>query len=221
MNNSLYSCRGLNKRFIQASSDIQVISNLDLEIEKGSTLSVVGPSGCGKTTLLHMLAGLDHPTSGNIDFLDKSFNTLSSDSRAKIRNKEMGFVYQFHHLLPEFNAKENVALPLMMAGAEKTESLLKASDLLKQVNLSDRMLNRPGELSGGERQRVAIARALINNPSCLLMDEPTGDLDKKNAEIISDLFLNLVTEKNISLIIATHDITLASRLDRTLNLELD
>jgi len=220
MSNPLYNCKNINKLYRQPVKDVEVIQNLNLSLDKGSTLGLVGPSGCGKTTLLNILAGIDTVTSGEVCFLDLNFSTLDSDSRATLRNKEIGFVYQFHHLLPELSSQENVALPMMMSGINKDQAMSRASELLAKVQLNNKVSNRPGELSGGERQRVAIARSLSNKPSCLLMDEPTGNLDTTNAEIITDLLLELVKHEEVSLIVATHDLSLASRLDQILNLEL-
>ena len=220
MSDNLYDCKHLSKLYQQPTNSLEVIKDLDLKLKKGTTLSLVGPSGCGKTTLLNILAGLDVPTSGEVNFLNLNLSSLDSDSRATLRNKEIGFVYQFHHLLPEFNSQENVALPMMMSGCGKEQAMDRATILLGKVNLTNRASNRPGELSGGERQRVAIARSLANKPSCLLMDEPTGNLDTLNAEIITNLVLDLVQQEGVSLIVATHDQSLAGRLDQTLNLEL-
>ena len=219
MNSILYNCKNIHKSYRQPVKDLEVIKNLDLILDKGSTLSLVGPSGCGKTTLLNILAGLDFATSGEVSFLGKDMSLLDSDARANLRNKEIGFVYQFHHLLPELSSQENVALPMLMSGLDKQKSMKRALELMKKVHLSDKLFNRPGELSGGERQRVAIARSLSNNPSCLLMDEPTGNLDTSNAENITNLLLELVKEEGVGLIVATHDLSLAGRLDETLNLE--
>ena len=219
MNSALYNCKNIYKLYRQPVKDVEVIQNLNLSLDKGSTLSLVGPSGCGKTTLLNILAGLDLATSGEVSFLGSDLSSLDSDARATLRNKEIGFVYQFHHLLPELSSQENVALPMLMSGLNKEKSMKRALDLMEKVHLSSKASNRPGELSGGERQRVAIARSLSNNPSCLLMDEPTGNLDTSNAEIIINLLLELVKEEGVSLIVATHDLSLAGRLDETLNLE--
>jgi len=219
MNSALYDCKNVYKSYRQPVKDVEVIQDLNLSLDKGSTLSLVGPSGCGKTTLLNILAGLDLATSGEVSFLGSDLSSLDSDARATLRNKEIGFVYQFHHLLPELSSQENVALPMLMSGLNKEKSMKRALDLMEKVHLSSKALNRPGELSGGERQRVAIARSLSNNPSCLLMDEPTGNLDTSNAEIIINLLLELVKEEGVSLIVATHDLSLAGRLDETLNLE--
>jgi len=219
MNSALYDCKNIYKLYRQPVKDVEVIQGLNLSLDKGSTLSLVGPSGCGKTTLLNILAGLDLATSGEVSFLGSDLSSLDSDARATLRNKEIGFVYQFHHLLPELSSQENVALPMLMSGLNKEKSMKRALDLMEKVRLSSKASNRPGELSGGERQRVAIARSLSNNPSCLLMDEPTGNLDTSNAEIIINLLLELVKEEGVSLIVATHDLSLAGRLDETLNLE--
>jgi len=219
MNSALYDCKNIYKLYRQPVKDVEVIQDLNLSLDKGSTLSLVGPSGCGKTTLLNILAGLDLATSGEVSFLGSDLSSLNSDARATLRNKEIGFVYQFHHLLPELSSQENVALPMLMSGLNKEKSMKRALDLMEKVHLSSKASNRPGELSGGERQRVAIARSLSNNPSCLLMDEPTGNLDTSNAEIIINLLLELVKEEGVSLIVATHDLSLAGRLDETLNLE--
>ena len=219
MNSALYDCKNIYKLYRQPVKDVEVIQGLNLSLDKGSTLSLVGPSGCGKTTLLNILAGLDLATSGEVSFLGSDLSSLDSDARATLRNKEIGFVYQFHHLLPELSSQENVALPMLMSGLNKEKSMKRALDLMEKVHLSSKASNRPGELSGGERQRVAIARSLSNNPSCLLMDEPTGNLDTSNAEIIISLLLELVKEEGVSLIVATHDLSLAGRLDETLNLE--
>ena len=219
MNSALYDCKNIYKLYRQPVKDVEVIQDLNLSLDKGSTLSLVGPSGCGKTTLLNILAGLDLATSGVVSFLGSDLSSLDSDARATLRNKEIGFVYQFHHLLPELSSQENVALPMLMSGLNKEKSMKRALDLMEKVHLSSKASNRPGELSGGERQRVAIARSLSNNPSCLLMDEPTGNLDTSNAEIIINLLLELVKEEGVSLIVATHDLSLAGRLDETLNLE--
>ena len=219
MNSALYDCKNIYKLYRQPVKDVEVIQDLNLSLDKGSTLSLVGPSGCGKTTLLNILAGLDLATSGEVSFLGSDLSSLDSDARATLRNKEIGFVYQFHHLLPELSSQENVALPMLMSGLNKEKSMKRALDLMEKVHLSSKASNRPGELSGGERQRVAIARSLSNKPSCLLMDEPTGNLDTSNAEIIINLLLELVKEEGVSLIVATHDLSLAGRLDETLNLE--
>ena len=219
MSEVILECSNVSKEFIQGEKVIKVLNEVQFKLNKGSSLAVLGPSGSGKTTLLHILAGLDAPTTGEITFNNHNLNNLDLNKIAYIRNKYMGFVYQSHHLLPEFDAIENVSLPIIISGASKEEAIDKSTDLLVRVGLEKRLLHRPGELSGGERQRVAVARSLANSPSCLIMDEPTGDLDNKNANSIVKLILDLVEEEKLSLVIATHDIKLADNLSNSLNLE--
>ena len=221
MNSYIYRCLNINKSFKQGNMCIEVLRSINFSLETSKSLAILGSSGSGKTTLLHLLAGLDIATSGNILYKEKEIGNLAVDQRAIFRNKEMGFVYQFHHLLPEFDAMENVALPIQMAGSNVEKAQREAKELLNQVGLSKRFNHLPGQLSGGERQRVAVARALANSPACLIMDEPTGDLDIENAKTTVDLIINIVKERSLSLIIATHDMNLANRLDDTLHLELD
>ena len=219
MNEVILECSNVSKEFIQGEKVIKVLNEVQFKLNKGSSLAVLGPSGSGKTTLLHILAGLDVPTTGEINFNNHNLNNLDLNKIAYIRNQYMGFVYQSHHLLPEFDAIENVSLPIIISGASKEDAIDKSTDLLVRVGLEKRLLHRPGELSGGERQRVAVARSLANSPSCLIMDEPTGDLDNKNANSIVKLILDLVEEEKLSLVIATHDIKLADNLSNSLNLE--
>ena len=219
MNEVILECSNVSKEFIQGEKVIKVLNEVQFKLNKGSSLAVLGPSGSGKTTLLHILAGLDVPTTGEINFNNHNLNNLDLNKIAYIRNKYMGFVYQSHHLLPEFDAIENVSLPIIISGASKEDAIDKSTDLLVRVGLEKRLFHRPGELSGGERQRVAVARSLANSPSCLIMDEPTGDLDNKNANSIVKLILDLVEEEKLSLVIATHDIKLADNLSNSLNLE--
>ena len=221
MNEVILECANVSKEFIQGEKVIKVLNEVQFKLNKGFSLAVLGPSGSGKTTLLHILAGLDAPTTGEITFNNHNLNNLDLNKIAYIRNKYMGFVYQSHHLLPEFDAIENVSLPIIISGASKKEAIDKSTDLLVRVGLEKRLLHRPGELSGGERQRVAVARSLANSPSCLIMDEPTGDLDNKNANSIVKLILDLVEEEKLSLVIATHDINLANNLSNSLNLEIN
>jgi len=218
MNSYIYRCLNISKSFKQGNMCIEVLRSINFSLETSKSLAILGSSGSGKTTLLHLLAGLDIATSGNILYKEKEIGNLDVDKRAIFRNKEMGFVYQFHHLLPEFDAMENVALPIQMAGSNVEKAQREAKELLNQVGLSKRFNHLPGQLSGGERQRVAVARALANSPACLIMDEPTGDLDIKNAKTTVDLIINIVKERSLSLIIATHDMNLANRLDDTLHL---
>ena len=179
----------------------------------------MGASGSGKSTLLHVICGLEKPNKGNVYIKGVNITDLSTDERSLFRGKEVGFVYQFHHLLPDLTALENIALPAMLSGIGKEEAFEISASLLEQVNLNDKKENRPNELSGGERQRVAIARAMSNNPSCLIMDEPTGNLDKKNVENFMNLLMDMVSTREIALIIATHDNNVSSRLDKLINLE--
>ena len=219
MNDDLISCIDLNKAYNQADDYLAVLSNLSFSVKEGERIGLTGVSGCGKSTLLHILAGLDLPDSGEVNFKGKNIVLLDRDDRATFRNKNIGFVYQFHHLLPEFSAIENVAFPLWLSGESKDNSLSEAKDVLDKVDLRSKEDSKPSQLSGGERQRVAIARSIINRPSSILMDEPTGNLDKKNVDNFMNLILDLSQDLNISLIIATHDNNVSSRLDRLLNLE--
>ena len=219
MNNYLINCVNINKAFDQADEQLTVLSNLSFSVKKGESIGLTGVSGCGKSTLLHILAGLDLPDSGEVNFNGKDIVLLNRDDRATFRNKNIGFVYQFHHLLPEFSAIENVALPLWLSGKSKENSFKEAKDILEKVDLKAKEDSKPNQLSGGERQRVAIARSIINKPSSILMDEPTGNLDSKNVDNFMNLVIDLSQDLNISLIIATHDNNVSSRLDRLLNLE--
>ena len=219
MNNDLINCININKAYSQAEEQLTVLNNLSFSVKEGERLGLTGVSGCGKSTLLHILAGLDLPDSGEVNFNGKNIVLLDRDERATFRNKNIGFVYQFHHLLPEFSAIENVAFPLWLSGESKDNSLSEAKDILDKVDLKSKEDNKPSQLSGGERQRVAIARSIINKPSSIFMDEPTGNLDSKNVDNFMNLVLDLSQDLNISLIIATHDNNVSSRLDRLLNLE--
>ena len=218
MNNLLFKCSKICKNFYQGEGTIQVLKDIDFRLEKSSSVAITGPSGSGKTTLLNVLSGLDSPTSGEIIFNENDMHNLDEKEKALMRNKEIGFVYQFHHLLPEFTALENVSLPMLISGIQNEEALEKSNYLLKRVNLNNRVNHKPSELSGGERQRVAVARALSNSPSCLMMDEPTGDLDTYNALNTVETILELSQELKVSLIIATHDVSLSSKLDRIFSL---
>ena len=219
MNDDLINCINLTKTYNLAAEHLTVLSNLSFSVKKGECIGLTGVSGCGKSTLLHILAGLDLPDSGEVNFNGKNIVQLDRDDRATFRNKNIGFVYQFHHLLPEFSAIENVAFPLWLSGESKDNSLSEAKDILDKVDLKSKEDNKPSQLSGGERQRVAIARSIINKPSSIFMDEPTGNLDNKNVDNFMNLVLDLSKDLNISLIIATHDNNVSSRLDRLLNLE--
>ena len=218
MNNLLFKCSKICKNFYQGEGTIQVLKDIDFSLEKSSSVAITGPSGSGKTTLLNVLSGLDSPTSGEIIFNENDMLNLDEKGKALMRNKEIGFVYQFHHLLPEFTALQNVSLPMLISGIQSEKALEKSNYLLKRVNLNNRVNHKPSELSGGERQRVAVARALSNSPSCLMMDEPTGDLDTYNALNTVETILELSQELKVSLIIATHDVSLSSKLDRIFSL---
>tara|TARA_B100001540_G_scaffold294537_1_gene294568 strand:- start:41 stop:697 length:657 start_codon:yes stop_codon:yes gene_type:complete len=218
MNKLLFKCSKICKNFYQGGRTIEVLKDIDFSLEKSSSVAITGPSGSGKTTLLNVLSGLDSPTSGKIIFNQSDIQNLNEKEKALIRNKEIGFVYQFHHLLPEFTALENVSLPMLISGIQNEEALEKSNYLLKRINLNNRVNHKPSELSGGERQRVAVARALSNSPSCLMMDEPTGDLDNYNALNTAETILELSQELKVSLIIATHDVSLSSKMDRIFSL---
>jgi len=218
MSKLIFKCSNISKSFYQGNKTVEVLKNIDFTLEQSTSVSIVGPSGSGKTTFLNVLSGLDSPSAGKVFYKEKDINNLNDKERASIRNKEIGFVYQFHHLLPEFTALENVSLPMLISGLNMEEANEKSSRLLKKVNLENRMDHKPSELSGGERQRVAVARSLSNSPSCLIMDEPTGDLDAYNALKVSNTILELSEEFNISLIIATHDVSLSSRTKKIFNL---
>lgn len=217
-NNFLIEVSNLFKQFHEANSAINVLQNIDLQISRGERLAIVGPSGSGKSTLLHLLGGLDFPTSGTINVLGKNWQKLSEKERCLWRNKTLGFVYQFHHLLPEFTALENTMLPLMLQSLSKAEISERAMHLLQRLGLDQRLHHRPHQLSGGERQRVAIARAMVANPHCILADEPTGNLDNATADIVLNLWDELNREHNMALIIVTHDLHMAKRMDRSLQL---
>ena len=219
MSEPIITLQNVSKSFGQNSSSIKVLEDLSLDLKKGESLALVGASGSGKSTLLHVICGLEKPNEGNVYIKGVNITDLSTDERSLFRGKEVGFVYQFHHLLPDLTALENIALPAMLSGIGKEEAFEISASLLEQVNLNDKKENRPNELSGGERQRVAIARAMSNNPSCLIMDEPTGNLDKKNVENFMNLLMDMVSTREIALIIATHDNNVSSRLDKLLNLE--
>jgi len=219
MSEQIISVQSISKSFGENSNPLQVLKDLSLNLNTGESLGLVGASGSGKSTLLHIICGLEQPDAGNIFIKDVNITDLNADERSLFRSKEVGFVYQFHHLLPDLTALENVALPAMLAGSKTEEAFEISASLLEQVNLNHKEKNRPNELSGGERQRIAIARAMSNNPSCLIMDEPTGNLDTKNVENFMDLLLEMVSSREIALIIATHDNNVSSRLDRLLSLE--
>ena len=219
MNKEIISIESIDKSFGEGDEILQVFKNFSLSLHQGESIGLVGASGSGKSTLLHIICGLDRPDSGSVKIQGIDITELNYDERSQLRNTEIGFVYQFHHLLPDLTALENIALPALLAGTNHTEAMKNSSLLLEQVNLFGKENNTPNELSGGERQRVAIARAMSNNPSCLIMDEPTGNLDTKNVENFMTLLTDMVSIRNVTLLIATHDTKVSSRLDRLLSLE--
>jgi len=218
MTKSVLSCRGLSKVYQEGKLRTPVFADLSLDIAAGESVAIVGASGVGKSTLLHLLGGLDSPTAGEVFVVGEQMSKLSDAARGRLRNRALGFIYQFHHLLPEFTALENVMMPLMLGGLSKAEAASRSAALLERVGLGQRLEHKPGELSGGERQRAAVARALVTRPACVLGDEPTGNLDAKTAAKVFELMQELNREIGTSLVIVTHDRSLAQRLDRTLEL---
>lgn len=211
---SVISCENLTKFFIDGDRKIQIFENLNFEVAAGETVAIMGASGSGKSTLLHLLGGLDTPNAGNITIQGKTLAKLNAKQRGLLRNQYLGFVYQFHHLLPEFSALENVMMPLLIGKTSKSEAKHKATEILTQVGLADRLTHRPAQLSGGERQRAAIARAMVTSPACILADEPTGNLDESTAVNVMDLFIDLKQQFNTALVLVTHDQNVADKMDK-------
>jgi lipoprotein-releasing system ATP-binding protein len=220
MNNAaVLSCHGLVKTYIDGVSRIEVLREVDLSVAKGEIIAIIGSSGSGKSTLLHLLGGLDKPTQGEVILNGKNIHQLTEAEKCRLRNQNLGFVYQFHHLLPEFSALENVSMPLLIGKTETAKIQDRAADILNKVGLSHRMQHRLSQLSGGERQRVAIARALVANPLCVLADEPTGNLDPRHAERVLGLFFELQQNLQTSVVMVTHDPLIAKRAQRVLSIE--
>ena len=216
MNKVVLKCDNVSKSYKDGQLNVNVLNQLRLEVLEGQSVSIIGSSGSGKSTLMHILGGLDKPTSGSVVLMGQDLSQLGQKQLGLLRNQYLGFVYQFHHLLPEFSALENVMMPLLIGKMKKAEAEQRAVEMLEKAGLKKRIQHRPSELSGGERQRAAIARALVTRPKCLLADEPTGNLDRKNAQNVLDMMLDLKFELNTSLIVVTHDDELAVRFERVM-----
>ena len=215
---NIIECRSVSFSYNEGNNQTSVLKNLNFEIKSGETTAIIGQSGCGKSTLLNLMAGLDTPTDGDVLIANTNISKISEKDRTGLRAKNLGFVYQFHHLLNDFSSLYNVALPLLIMGVDKGGALLKSKKILTKVGLENRLNHKPSELSGGERQRVAIARAMITEPTCLLADEPTGNLDAANAKDVLELIIELNTDKTTALLIVTHDLSIANKMSRRLTL---
>ena len=215
----ILQCSGLSKRFQQGELDVEVLKDVELTVRAGQMMAIMGASGSGKSTLLYLLGGLEKPTAGEVVLDGVNLQTVKESKLGKLRNRSLGFIYQFHHLLGEFTVLENVAMPLLIGGMAVKPAQKQAAELLRRVGLGHRIEHKPGEISGGERQRVAVARALINRPKCVLADEPTGNLDSKTAEQVYELMIELNQELNVSFLVVTHDPDLASKMETVLHME--
>ena len=215
---NIIECRSVSFSYNEGNNKTSVLKNLNFEIKSGETTAIIGQSGCGKSTLLNLMAGLDTPTEGEVLITNTNISEISEKDRTELRAKNLGFVYQFHHLLNDFSSLYNVALPLLIMGVDKSDALLQSKKILTKVGLENRLNHNPSELSGGERQRVAIARAMITEPTCLLADEPTGNLDAENAKEVLELIIELNTNKTTALLIVTHDLSIANKMGRKLTL---